>query len=358
MRITVGLYYNGARYLAAWLGRWTSADPIGIGADGPGLYNYTRGSPIGYTDPSGMAPENVWDKRAATQTAEQQDANVASAGKAAETMGYAGLELWNRGVDDAKWAANAYLDAARGTEVGLARSWDAEPPEPVSFDALKFDDIPEEAKPVADVIEVATIVAGGVGLLKGGFKLARAGLKLLGREAADARKVASAIEGTALNPKITDWKPNASGPRRVDEALDVARTHGVEVPDDIDLKLAVDPKLPGNTGAAYFLPTKRDYRAGDVMSWGRDFLNRHGQVPIKLHPSTLNSDESIVAHLAHELHEIVGLKKSFDASGGTLPASKVRELITPGARAGNLHDQAWDVADALVTRMRKMMGGS
>ncbi|MBL8740954.1 MAG: toxin, partial [Myxococcales bacterium] len=48
-----GLYYNGARYLAAWLGRWTSADPIGIGADGPGLYNYTRGSPINYTDPSG-----------------------------------------------------------------------------------------------------------------------------------------------------------------------------------------------------------------------------------------------------------------------------------------------------------------
>jgi hypothetical protein len=26
--------------------RWTSADPLGIGADGPGLYNYTRGSPI------------------------------------------------------------------------------------------------------------------------------------------------------------------------------------------------------------------------------------------------------------------------------------------------------------------------
>ncbi|MBL8741007.1 MAG: RHS repeat-associated core domain-containing protein [Myxococcales bacterium] len=48
-----GLYYNGARYLAAWLGRWTSADPIGIGADGPGIYNYTRGSPVNYTDPSG-----------------------------------------------------------------------------------------------------------------------------------------------------------------------------------------------------------------------------------------------------------------------------------------------------------------
>jgi RHS repeat-associated protein len=48
-----GLYYYGARYYAAWLGRWTSADPLGIGADGPGLYNYVRGSPVTLTDPNG-----------------------------------------------------------------------------------------------------------------------------------------------------------------------------------------------------------------------------------------------------------------------------------------------------------------
>ncbi len=56
-----GLYYNGARYLAAWLGRWTGADPIGIGADGPGLYNYTRGSPVNYTDPSGTQQKPLDD---------------------------------------------------------------------------------------------------------------------------------------------------------------------------------------------------------------------------------------------------------------------------------------------------------
>ncbi len=52
-----GLYVMGVRYFAAWLGRWTSADPIGIEADGPGLYNYTRGNPIAYTDPGGMKEE-------------------------------------------------------------------------------------------------------------------------------------------------------------------------------------------------------------------------------------------------------------------------------------------------------------
>ncbi|WP_437713623.1 RHS repeat-associated core domain-containing protein [Sorangium sp. So ce448] len=48
-----GLYYHGARYYAPWLGRWTSADPSGIGADGPNLYAYVRGSPVRLLDPSG-----------------------------------------------------------------------------------------------------------------------------------------------------------------------------------------------------------------------------------------------------------------------------------------------------------------
>ncbi|MBK6517264.1 MAG: RHS repeat-associated core domain-containing protein [Polyangiaceae bacterium] len=62
-------FYHGARYYAAWLGRWTSADPLGIGADGPGLYNYTRGSPIVYSDPSGT--DSV-DEQAALSAAHQQ----------------------------------------------------------------------------------------------------------------------------------------------------------------------------------------------------------------------------------------------------------------------------------------------
>jgi RHS repeat-associated protein len=64
-----GLYYHGARYYAAWLGRWTSADPLGIGADGPGLYNYTRGSPVVYSDPSGT--DSV-DDQATLSAAHQQ----------------------------------------------------------------------------------------------------------------------------------------------------------------------------------------------------------------------------------------------------------------------------------------------
>jgi RHS repeat-associated protein len=47
-----GLYYQGARYYAPWLARWTSADPLGM-VDGTNLFAYARNKPITLTDPNG-----------------------------------------------------------------------------------------------------------------------------------------------------------------------------------------------------------------------------------------------------------------------------------------------------------------
>jgi RHS repeat-associated protein len=51
-----GLNYHGARYYAAWLGRWTAADPIGIG-DGVNLYSYVNGKVVDHVDSTGKAGE-------------------------------------------------------------------------------------------------------------------------------------------------------------------------------------------------------------------------------------------------------------------------------------------------------------
>jgi len=47
-----GLSYHGARYYAGWLGRWTAADPIGLG-DGPNVYTYVLDNPTKAHDPTG-----------------------------------------------------------------------------------------------------------------------------------------------------------------------------------------------------------------------------------------------------------------------------------------------------------------
>jgi RHS repeat-associated protein len=48
-----GFGYHGARYLAHWLGRWVSCDPIGIG-DGINCFSYAHCKPTGRIDRNGM----------------------------------------------------------------------------------------------------------------------------------------------------------------------------------------------------------------------------------------------------------------------------------------------------------------
>ena len=55
-----GLYYHGARYYAAWLGRWTSCDPAGM-VDGPDLYAYTGNNPLRHVDPTGTQSVDISD---------------------------------------------------------------------------------------------------------------------------------------------------------------------------------------------------------------------------------------------------------------------------------------------------------
>ncbi|MEQ1742476.1 MAG: SpvB/TcaC N-terminal domain-containing protein [Candidatus Nitrotoga sp.] len=51
-----GFTYHGTRYCAPWLGRWSAADPIGIG-DGLNVYGYVGGNPITLNDHSGTKGE-------------------------------------------------------------------------------------------------------------------------------------------------------------------------------------------------------------------------------------------------------------------------------------------------------------
>ena len=52
-----GLYYHGARYYAAWVGRWATPDPSGLN-DGVNLYACCSGNPLKFSDLDGRAGRN------------------------------------------------------------------------------------------------------------------------------------------------------------------------------------------------------------------------------------------------------------------------------------------------------------
>lgn len=51
-----GFTYHGARYYAAWLGRWVSTDPIEI-KGGINIYSFSINNPVVFTDKTGKAPD-------------------------------------------------------------------------------------------------------------------------------------------------------------------------------------------------------------------------------------------------------------------------------------------------------------
>ena len=59
-----GLEYHSARYYLPWLGRWLSADPIGIG-DGVNVYGYCGGRPITMKDKNGLSAQSDFRKEIA-----------------------------------------------------------------------------------------------------------------------------------------------------------------------------------------------------------------------------------------------------------------------------------------------------
>ena len=56
-----GLYYYGARYYAAWLQRWVSADPAGA-VDGLNVYAFVGNNPVIYIDSNGRVKSGFWEQ--------------------------------------------------------------------------------------------------------------------------------------------------------------------------------------------------------------------------------------------------------------------------------------------------------
>jgi hypothetical protein len=129
----------------------------------------------------------------------------------------------------------------------------------------------------------------------------------------------------------------------------IAIENGVQIDETVRIFREKEEKeLAGTNAHAYYLSWP-DLEPNAIIRLDEVFPG--GRASITMHRSVFLSDESIVAHLAHELHEVQGLKEAFAEAGGWMRARDLKELIRAG-KQGNLHDQAWDEANRLVEAMR------
>ena len=163
-----------------------------------------------------------------------------------------------------------------------------------------------------------------------------------------AKTTASPV-GAAANPKsVFRANPPGTPPRTLAQALALARSEGVEWDDaDIEFRLARYP-LGAGVYASYFgLDVAQSEGRTPVIELQK-LTAEDGQVVALISPTTLGSDDAIVATIAHEVHEITKLRGHFDANGGRLTAKVVYSLVN--TETGTLHCEAWDLADKLVTK--------
>ncbi|MEP7119884.1 MAG: hypothetical protein ABJE95_03195 [Byssovorax sp.] len=161
------------------------------------------------------------------------------------------------------------------------------------------------------------------------------------RDASSSR--VAEITGTAQSPKTLPWAPNVDGSRTEAEAIAIAKRWGVTIPEDIRF-IFRDDLVPADAYATYntFTSTGR-------VRWSEFYVKE--RIPVKVRRSVLDSDEAIVAVIAHEMFELNALREMFETRE-TIPSLEIIDRIRTGVPK-NLHDRAWDAADKFVQAMRQ-----
>jgi hypothetical protein len=124
--------------------------------------------------------------------------------------------------------------------------------------------------------------------------------------------VAGAAQHPAHDYQIVRKHP--AGHRR---ARRIAIENGVQIDETVRIFRAKEDVSLAQTNA-HACYWSRTYESNDVIRLEELFPK--GRVSITIHRSVFLSDESIVAHLAHELHEVRGLKEAFAEAGGWMRA--------------------------------------
>jgi hypothetical protein len=112
-----------------------------------------------------------------------------------------------------------------------------------------------------------------------------------------------------------EWKPNPDGATRtIQEACEIARRWGVEIPSYVQFWIDEYDYLDENTTAK--TTTFREFE-GTIIDWSWFFHTKTGKIPFLIRKDILASDEAIVAVIGHEMFELKMLQSIF-AKGATI----------------------------------------
>ncbi len=149
--------------------------------------------------------------------------------------------------------------------------------------------------------------------------------------------------GTARAPRSEHlWTKNCCHRLTLDEALEFAAAHGVDVPEYVRFFVSDDVQ-PDDAYAAYgrMPPEGR-------LGWDDLVNKRTGAVPVKVRPYVLDSPEAVVAVFAHEVYELRALRRHL--GDRTISRQELGTLIAVDGDK-NFHGRAWDDGDARVEAM-------
>jgi hypothetical protein len=105
-----------------------------------------------------------------------------------------------------------------------------------------------------------------------------------------------------------EWKPNPDGATRtIQEACEIARRWGVEIPSYVQFWIDEYDYLDENTTAK--TTTFREFE-GTIIDWSWFFHKKTGKIPFLIRKDVLASDEAIVAVIGHEMFELKMLRRS------------------------------------------------
>jgi RHS repeat-associated protein len=196
-----GFCYFGARYYAAWLGRWASSDPSGF-VDGPNLYTYVRNNPVSRRDPVGRAStgktEELIPGPLNSNSTQQQVHDVARAGG----RDFSGEAHWD--AADHYWHVDQFIpfNPSSGQQTGQAsQPTETSPPSPARGSAAA-----SFAVGAAKAVIIGSAIEFGVGFAAGltGIAVGTIGLAL-----------GAVLLPLAIYGAVTNWEKIKASAKRL-----------------------------------------------------------------------------------------------------------------------------------------------